>query len=91
MRGEFEAHVGARFAEKTKVSYAYQDIADLPDGFPSIEGRNRPWGTGHATWCARGVIDGSFAVCNADDFYGEDAFRLLAEFLSQPGSPDGLS
>ncbi|MBG30724.1 MAG: nucleotidyltransferase [Opitutae bacterium] len=91
MREEFEARVGARFAQQLKVSYAYQDIDDLPDEFPATKERNKPWGTGHATWCARDVIDGPFAVCNADDFYGEDAFRLLADFLMQSESSDGLA
>ena len=91
MRADFEAQVGSRYADQTEVAYAYQDAADLPDGFPSVEGRERPWGTGHATWCARKAIDGSFAVCNADDFYGEDAFRLLADFLARPAPPDGLA
>jgi hypothetical protein len=91
MRDEFEARVGSRFAEKAEISYAYQDAEDLPDDFPSVDGRERPWGTGHATWCARKVIEGSFAVCNADDFYGKDAFRLLADFLFQPESPNSLA
>ena len=91
MEDEFEAQVGSRYVDKAEVAYAYQDAEDLPDGFPSAEGRERPWGTGHATWCARKVIEGSFAVCNADDFYGEDAFRLLADFLSQPEPPDSLA
>ena len=91
MKDEFEARAGSRYAEKVEVAYAYQDAEDLPDGFPSVEGRERPWGTGHATWCARKVIDGPFAVCNADDFYGEEAFRLLADFLAQPKPPVGLA
>ena len=91
MREQFAAQVGSRYLDNTEVSYAYQDADDLPEGFPLVEGRERPWGTGHATWCARGEIDGPFAVCNADDFYGEEAFRLLADFLVQPALSDGLS
>ena len=91
MREEFEAQVGSRYVDKTEVAYAYQDAEDLPEGFPSIEGRKRPWGTGHATWCARSEIDGPFAVCNADDFYGVDAFRLLADFLGTPSKSDDLA
>ena len=91
MRDEFEARVGSRFAEKAEISYAYQDADDLPNNFPSVDGRERPWGTGHATWCARKVIESPFAVCNADDFYGEDAFRLLSDFLAQPVPSDGLA
>lgn len=91
MRADFEAQVGSRYADKTEVAHAYQDADDLPEGFPSVEGRERPWGTGHATWCARKAIDGPFAVCNADDFYGEDAFQLLSDFLAKPLPSDGLA
>ena len=91
MREEFESQVGARYVDKTEVAYAYQDAEDLPEGFPSVDARERPWGTGHATWCARKVIDGPFAVCNADDFYGEEAFRLLAGFLARPVPSAGLA
>ncbi|MFP6854610.1 MAG: nucleotidyltransferase [Opitutales bacterium] len=91
MRAEFEVQVGSRYADKTEIAYAYQDADDLPEGFPAVEDRVRPWGTGHATWCARNEIDGSFAVCNADDFYGEDAFRLLSGFLAKPLASNGLA
>jgi choline kinase len=91
MREEFEARIGLRYADRAEIAYAYQDADDLPDGFPAVSDREKPWGTGHATWCARKVIDGSFAVCNADDFYGPDAFRLLADFLAQETVSDGLA
>jgi hypothetical protein len=47
-------------------------------------GREKPWGTGHAVWCARQAIAENFAVINADDFYGQDSFRQLAQFLMRP-------
>lgn len=91
MREEFEARIGSRYTGYAEVVYAYQESDDLPKGFPTFPEREKPWGTGHATWCARKVIDGPFAVCNADDFYGEDAFRLLADFLLEGSGSDGLS
>lgn len=59
----------------------YQDLADLPDGFLCPEDRTKPWGTGHAVLACREKIKGSFTVINADDFYGKEAYRLMADFL----------
>jgi NDP-sugar pyrophosphorylase family protein len=78
---EFKASVGARFAGRIRVDYAFQALDALPDGRTVPAGRVKPWGTGHAVWCARAELDGPFAVVNADDFYGAASFRALAEFL----------
>ena len=67
------------------VSYAVQDRA-LPPGFEAPPARAKPWGTGHATLAAARLVDGPFAVINADDFYGAGSYRLLAEFLGAPQS-----
>ena len=83
----FREGVGARFADRIDVAYAYQQLDDLPDGFEVPAGREKPWGTGHAVRAARDVIDTPFAVVNADDFYGSDAYRVIAEWFAQP-SPD---
>jgi UTP-glucose-1-phosphate uridylyltransferase len=64
-----------------EVHYVMQDARELPAGFTAPAGREKPWGTAHAVWCARQVVDRPFAVVNADDFYGADAFRQLADFL----------
>jgi hypothetical protein len=64
-----------------KVRYAFQDIRDLPEGFEVPQERKKPWGTGHAVLSARDLIDGPFAVINADDYYGVEAFRLIYDFL----------
>jgi NDP-sugar pyrophosphorylase family protein len=64
------------------VRYVFQEIRDLPHGFTPPTGREKPWGTAHAVWCARQQVDRPFAVVNADDFYGLDAFRRLAAFLA---------
>lgn len=78
----FRAKIGARYAGRLEVAYVFQSLADLPPGFSPPPGRERPWGTGHAVWCARAVLDGPFAVINADDFYGADSFVRLAAFLA---------
>lgn len=78
---EFKASVGMRFAGRIRVDYAFQALDALPEGFSVPPGRVKPWGTGHAVWCARGELDGPFAVVNADDFYGAASFRVLADFL----------
>ena len=78
---EFREHIGSRYDGKIKVDYAFQSLSDLPGGYKVPEGREKPWGTGHAVYSARGIINGPFAVINADDFYGEDCYRKLAGFL----------
>ncbi|MFM2171065.1 MAG: hypothetical protein RI957_1294 [Verrucomicrobiota bacterium] len=79
----FQATVGSRFAGKIRVEYAYQSLDDLPEGFSVPEGRTKPWGTSHAIRAARHLIQGPFAVINADDFYGRDAYERAAAFLRQ--------
>jgi len=72
------------------VRLVMQDLRDLPDNFRPPAGREKPWGTAHAIWSTRKTVDHPFAVVNADDFYGADAFRKLAEFLrnSPPRATD---
>ena len=70
----FKAQVGARFADKIEVDYAFQALEDLPEGYSVPEGRVKPWGTAHALLAARDVVKEPFGVVNADDFYGADAF-----------------
>ena len=79
---EFKAKVGAKYEGLLPVDYCYQDIADLPAPFTVQEGRAKPWGTAHATRAARDVVHEPFAVINADDFYGRDAFANLGALLS---------
>lgn len=78
---EFRARVGAKFEGRIRVDYAFQALDALPDGRTPPKERVKPWGTGHAVWCAREVLAGPFAVVNADDFYGADSFARLAGFL----------
>ena len=78
----FREKIGDRIAGSMRVRYAFQRLEDLPDGFDVPEGRVKPWGTGHAVLAARDVIDGPFAVINADDYYGSEAFSLIYDFLT---------
>ena len=79
---EFKEKIGRKFESMISVDYCYQDITDLPAPYTVPAGRTKPWGTAHATRAARSVVDGPFAVINADDFYGRQAFEVMADFLS---------
>jgi dTDP-glucose pyrophosphorylase len=74
--------IDGRAGRFLNAKYAIQRLDDLPGGLTSPEDRVKPWGTSHAVWSARGFIGGPFAVINADDYYGADAFRIMYEFLS---------
>jgi hypothetical protein len=80
---EMREAVGDRIARQVPLAYAVQRDA-LPSGFASPPGRTKPWGTGHATLAAAPLLDGPFAVINADDFYGAGSYRVLAEYLRNP-------
>jgi UTP-glucose-1-phosphate uridylyltransferase len=86
IRRDFEAafrtQVAAKYAGRVVVNFVFQALDALPAGFAPPAGREKPWGTGHAVWCARDAIREPFAVIGADDFFGRDAFQKLAEFLS---------
>jgi hypothetical protein len=79
---ELRAHLG-RIHGALPLSFVEQRLDDLPAGAGPPPGRTRPWGTAHAVHAARGVLDGSFAVCNADDFYGHAAWAGLGRHLHQ--------
>lgn len=79
----FKECVGSRFKGIIDVEYAYQELNELPAGFAVPEGREKPWGTGHAILMAADLIKEPFAVINADDFYGKSGYKLLADYLSQ--------
>ena len=81
LEADFKALIGDRIAKITEVAYAYQEMADLPDGYEVPEGRKKPWGTGQALLCAAGAVDEPFAVINADDYYGKEGYRLIHEWL----------
>ena len=79
---EFKEKVGKKYEGLVPVEYCFQDINDLPAPYTVPTGRTKPWGTAHATRAARNIVKEPFAVINADDFYGRDAFAKLAAFLS---------
>jgi hypothetical protein len=83
MEADVRDAVGDRIARHVPVAYAVQGSA-LPAGFAPPPGRTKPWGTGHATLAAAPLLDGPFAVINADDFYGAGSYRVLAEYLRRP-------
>ena len=74
-----------RFGGRIEVEYVYQELDCLPEGFSVPEGRQKPWGTNHAVMMAAGVIREPFAVVNADDFYGAEAYQTIGDYLSQLG------
>jgi hypothetical protein len=77
----FRQVVGSKFDRHIPVSYVFQELGDLPAGFTVPPGRQKPWGTGQAILSAADVIDEPFAAINADDFYGAESFRVLANHL----------
>ncbi len=85
----FREKVGKKYEGIMEVAYAFQDLNDLPEPFTVPEGRSKPWGTAHAIRSARNVVKEPFAAINADDFYGRDAFKQLAEFLKSSATADG--
>ncbi|MBE6944941.1 MAG: nucleotidyltransferase [Ruminococcaceae bacterium] len=86
----FREAIGNRLSQVMEVRYAYQDRFDLPEGYTCPEGREKPWGTAHAVLAARKVIDGPFAVINADDYYGPNSFKEIYTYLSaHPDTEDG--
>ena len=78
---EFITRFEPKLKGKIEVQYAFQEIDNLPEGYKLPEGREKPWGTGHAVLCAAKTVNEPFAVINADDFYGYQAFQAMASFL----------
>jgi hypothetical protein len=81
---EFKAAFGPKLEGRVAVDYVYQELDNLPVAFDVPDGRDRPWGTGHAIWVAHEVVQGPFGVINADDFYGRESYVTLYEFLTTP-------
>lgn len=85
---DFRALIDNRAGKYLEVEYAFQKIDDIPAGFEIPEGRVKPWGTCHAVMSARDLIDGPFAVINADDYYGPGAFQIIYDYLEQAEDKD---
>lgn len=85
----FKEAIGNRLSKVMNVKYAYQQLDNLPAGYSVPEGRTKPWGTSHAILSAKDVIDGPFAVINADDYYGAEAFEVIYNYLLNNPDRDG--
>ena len=79
----FKETVGNRVSKHIKVEYAFQDMDKLPEGFTRPLDREKPWGTSHAILSAKDLIHENFAIINADDFYGRDAYYVMSKFLDE--------
>ena len=80
---EFRAKILSKYESKIDCEVAFQGMDSCTDGIPQeiVDARQKPWGTAHATLVVKDIVDGPFAVINADDFYGKDAFEKMANFL----------
>lgn len=85
---DFKEKIGDRLERRIQVEYVYQDMKNLPDGFTVPEGRVKPWGTAHAVLSCLTAVDGPFAVINADDYYGQQAFQMIYDYLASHGDTD---
>lgn len=77
----FRETIGKRVEPLIKTQYAFQDINDLPEGFKCPEGREKPWGTAHAILAARDLINDDFIIINGDDYYGQETYKVAADYL----------
>ena len=79
----FRETIGKRVEPLIKTEYAFQDLNDLPEGFKCPEGREKPWGTAHAILAARDLIKDNFIIINGDDYYGQETYKVAAEYLKK--------
>ena len=90
LEDEFKRVIGDRISKITEVAYAFQEIDDLPGDFRKPADRTKPWGTGHAVLAAKKVLSEPFAVINADDYYGKEAYVKVHDYLVQEQPEDGI-
>lgn len=86
---DFREKILSKYENQIPVELVYQDIDNLPEGFSVPEGREKPWGTNHAVMMAKNVIKEPFAVINADDFYGKESYKVLAQKLTSVNDKKG--
>ena len=85
----FEEHLVKKIRPFIEVEYAYQDLNDLPNDYKVPEGREKPWGTTHALLACRDILkDDPFIICNADDFYGRDSFKVIYDYFQNNKNED---
>ncbi|MFG6383414.1 MAG: nucleotidyltransferase [Lachnospiraceae bacterium] len=78
----FKESIGNRVSKKIEVEYVYQELDKIPTGYQVPEGREKPFGTGHAILCCKNMLHGPFAVINADDYYGKHAYKAIYDYLT---------
>ena len=79
---DFKELIGNKLSQFAEIEYVIQDINNMPEGFNIPTGRVKPWGTGHAILCAKDIVKSPFLVINADDYYGQESFKLMYDYLS---------
>ncbi len=87
---DFKRLVGSRIEKFIDVEYVFQELDMLPEGFTCPADRVKPWGTAHAVYCCKDVVKAPFAVINADDFYGKNAYKQVYEFLKKQSGEYGM-
>ena len=80
---DFKEIIGHRIEKLLPVEYAYKELEDLPAGYEVTPGRTKPWGTGQAVLSVKGMVDGPFLVINADDYYGQEGFRRIHDYMAE--------
>lgn len=89
LEADFKEIIGKRIEKIVPVSYAYQELTDLPEGYEKPEERTKPWGTGQAVLAVKGIVDCPFLVINADDYYGKEAFYKIHDYMVHDMKDDG--
>ncbi len=80
--------IGDRISAHVNVQYVFQETSDVPEKYKNVQ-RTKPWGTGHAVLCTKGAVNEPFAVINADDYYGKEAFVKLHDYLTADRNSNG--
>lgn len=83
---QFKSEVSSKYSKRIDVEFAFQEVSALPSGFTSPDGREKPWGTGHAILSAKELIREPFVVINGDDFYGRESFNVIADYYITGGN-----
>ena len=83
---QFKSQVSSKYSKRIDVEFAFQEVSNLPGGFTSPDGREKPWGTGHAILSAKELIREPFVVINGDDFYGRESFNVIADYYITGGN-----
>lgn len=86
---DFRDKIVSKYINRIPVELVFQELDCLPKGFSVPEGREKPWGTNHAVMMGKGAINEPFAVINADDYYGRESFKILADYLTSIAGTEG--